>query len=295
MNIFVEIFYRLILKIFLFVIAGFIIGKFIKQKDSYVKIFVNLVLYVLVPVMIFLSLWAKEIVSSQLVLILVTITVVICLGLLFAWLFAQKTGQKFRNVAMPITFMNSGYLGIPVCGLLFGHDVLFYAILYDVVVNFYSYTVGIYIVAGNKIKEIFSLPLLYTALLGLCFNFFKVPVPQAVLSFQSGLNFVTLPLMLVFVGYKTSTITGGTFNKAFAGAWLRIIAGFTGSYLITLIFGITGPIRAAIITSSAMPSAILSYIFAEKYDSGKDFASATVLFSTLISLLTIPIIYIFFK
>jgi hypothetical protein len=44
-----------------------------------------------------------------------------------------------------------------------------------------------------------------------------------------------------------------------------------------------------------MPSAVLTYIFAKKYEADADFAAGMILVSTLLSILTIPLIVYFLR
>ena len=95
--------------------------------------------------------------------------------------------------------------------------------------------------------------------------------------------------------YKLNFVQTKSIKLSILGTVLRIGGGFFLALGIVKILGITGVAKNVIIIVSSMPAAVTSYIFAEKYEANPDFAASVVLISTLVSMITIPLILRFLK
>jgi predicted permease len=70
-----------------------------------------------------------------------------------------------------------------------------------------------------------------------------------------------------------------------------------GGYLVALLFvwvtGVDGVTRSVLMLVSVMPSAVINFVFAQKYGDGASEVAATVFVSTLVSLVAIPLVLAF--
>jgi predicted permease len=74
---------------------------------------------------------------------------------------------------------------------------------------------------------------------------------------------------------------------------LRIGVGFLLALLIVSLFHIQGITRSIILLSASMPSAIVNFILAQRYERNADVVASVILVSTLLSLLTTPLVLSF--
>jgi malate permease and related proteins len=71
---------------------------------------------------------------------------------------------------------------------------------------------------------------------------------------------------------------------------LRLIGGAVAGFLFAYLLGLEGPFRQVAIVGASMPTGVTAVVLATEFESDAQVVSSTVLFSTLLSLLTLPII-----
>jgi predicted permease len=192
---------------------------------------------------------------------------------------------------MPVMFMNSAYLAIPVNTLLWGPAGTAYAIVYNMAVTVSHFTVGIYLVARREpLAEMFRVPIIYAVAAGMALNAFHVYPPASVSVLLTVMSRATLAVMLMFVGYRLCLANSSCMKDAAIGVGLRMGGGVLIAALLVKLAGLSGPVAGVCIMSSAMPTAVNSYLLAEQYDCDPSFAASTVFLGTVLSLAAIPLI-----
>jgi predicted permease len=101
--------------------------------------------------------------------------------------------------------------------------------------------------------------------------------------------------MVGLVGYQLNFIKWPHLKLVNVGVILRMGGGFLVALILVRLFHLSGPGASVVLISSAMPSAVLTYIFAKKYEADADFAAGMILVSTLLSILTIPLVVSFLR
>ncbi|OIO75215.1 MAG: hypothetical protein AUJ85_03730 [Elusimicrobia bacterium CG1_02_37_114] len=281
-------------------IIGLIFTGFILQKQRFIpsniiRATIGFAIYFLIPLFILTTMWNSRFSIVSATNLGLVIFFVIVIGICLALLFAHICKQDFHEVALPIVIMNSGYLGIPVIVSYLGQQALPYAVIYDVLIVLISSTLGVWIIGGKGIKEIFNIPFVYASIIGLILNFSGVPIPESLIKINSILLKFVMPAMLILVGYNLVITNFNMIKISIVAGFLRIFGGFLTAYAVVLIIGLKGTIADVVILASSMPSAVVSYILSEKYSSNTNFAATTVFISTLASILFIPLIVLFIQ
>ena len=75
------------------------------------------------------------------------------------------------------------------------------------------------------------------------------------------------------------------------GIFMRIGFGFMAGWLAVYIFDIQGVAAMVILTASSLPSAVFSVVLPLRYGVDARYAGSVVVVSTLLSLLTIPLVF----
>jgi len=286
---------KLLSRVFLFAFIGYLIGKlrgeFIRPLISAV---INGSIYWLIPFFFFLSMWessADFLITKKVALI--GFSVVLACGLM-AYLFSVFHKVEFRKICLPIMFMNAIYLPIPINTLFFGSQGMTYSVIYSLAAGFLHFTLGIYLVSRKEhFLEIIRMPFIYAALIGVVLNQAKVGIPIVLLDISQVLKEVALPAMIGLVGYQLNFVRWRHFRLVNVGVLLRIGGGFLVALILVRLLHFSGPGASVALISSAMPSAVLTYIFAKKYDADADFAAGMILVGTLVSIVTVPLIVSF--
>ena len=295
MAILIPVIIKLLSRVFLFAFIGYLIGKlrgeFIRPLISAV---INGSIYWLIPFFFFLSMWessADFLITKKVALI--GFSVVLACGLM-AYLFSVFHKVEFRKICLPIMFMNAIYLPIPINTLFFGSQGMTYSVIYSLAAGFLHFTLGIYLVSRKEhFLEIIRMPFIYAALIGVVLNQAKVGIPIVLLDISQVLKEVALPAMIGLVGYQLNFVRWRHFRLVNVGVLLRIGGGFLVALILVRLLHFSGPGASVALISSAMPSAVLTYIFAKKYDADADFAAGMILVGTLVSIVTVPLIVSF--
>jgi len=283
---------NLVSHIFIFILAGVVMGKLAaKRGEPAARIFVAVALYVLIPLFVLLTLWTSplSLTNSWKIMAVSVIVMAFCTLLALGWVLAGEVA--FRHVALPVVFMNSAYLAIPVCALLWGKDGVAYAILYNAVVTLAHFTFGVWWVSSRKsLGDVLGIPVIYATVAGIALNLLHVRPFAFVQEANTLVSLVTLPVMLLFMGYRLGKLHFHTLRRAFIGVALRMGGGWAAALFAVAVLDIRGVAAGVCVIVSAMPSAVNAYILAEHFGADAEFAAAVVSVGTVLSLAMVPLV-----
>ena len=281
-----ELILNTVIPVFLIILAGFLVGRFRKVN---VQPFVDFLVYLTGPSLIFTSMVKSDVELSDFWVIVGVASAVVLLLLLLSYLFFRKLRKP--GLHLPIAWGNTGYMGYPIALFAFGTAGLSRAILFDVVNSFFLYSIGIFIVHHrNNVKEIFKVPLIYAAVLGFVFSMLRIPIPKAIFTPLETIGLITIPLALMVLGYRLREIKLTSLKVAVLASLLRVVGGFFIAFLIVSLLSISGLVRNIVLLEAAMPSAVMSMILTAKYKRDAGLTASVVLVSTVLSILSIPLI-----
>ena len=193
-------------------------------------------------------------------------------------------------------FGNVTFMGLPVSYAIFGPVSAFYVALLNIPFMLFSFSVGIYLIAGKNSKfnpMNFLNPSLIAAL---------ISIPIAV----TGLGFpVILTNAIGIIGNMTTPgamlVIGATLSKiAFADVFkqwrlypltvFKLVVTPVVTWLVLRVFIIDELMLGVLVVLSGMPVAAASAMFALEYGGNEKVASSGVFLSTLLSGATIPLL-----
>jgi auxin efflux carrier (AEC) len=219
---------------------------------------------------------------------------------LIAYVFAtiKKYPKKTRwSIILTAAMFNSGFLGYPVVLGVFGGEGLVRAVFYDLgsMILFLSFGVLLLLIYGGKyttiLKRALIFPPLWSVALALILNFLNFDIGFIVsntLDYLSGaaipLIMISLGLSLEFKGIKENI------QAVFSVSVIKLLIAPIIASVIVLVLGIGSLERQVTIIEAAMPSAMLSLVLAITYDLDIKTTAACIFASTILSLITIPLI-----
>lgn len=194
-------------------------------------------------------------------------------------------------------FSNCGFLGYPLVQALFGSMGVFYTSIFLIPFNLLIFTYGVMLFTGEMrvktmARDLISLPLIATVL-GILVFAFSLQMPAVLLNTLGSVGNMTTPLSMFIIGAMLADVR---IKDVFKGAdiyylsFLKLIAIPLACYGILHFFIADKTILQIIVIMTAMPTASLVGVFAEKYDSGRLTASRCTFITTMLSVLTIPVI-----
>ena len=208
--------------------------------------------------------------------------------------FAAEPRRKVLQYATMCS--NAGFMGNPIIEGIYGAQGLLYASVYLIPLRFFMWSAGLSCFTHTTAKETFKKLALHPCILAVWIGFAlmltKAPLPGAVERTLSYLSGCTLPVSIVIIG---SILAGVRPGRVFHPLTLYFCAvRLIGIPLLTLLVCRLAQVDALVtgvcVVLAGMPAGSTTAILAEKYGGDAEYASACVLVSTLLSLLTIPLL-----
>ncbi len=193
-----------------------------------------------------------------------------------------------------LCFPNVAFIGYPVIEALFGAKGLFYAVILALPFNLLSYTIGPLLISGTfrfSWKQLVS-PGVLAATTALIIALGHIPVPSLVGESFALVGGVTIPLSLLVLGSKLAHVpVGRMFGslRLWAVAALRLFVLPAVLVCILRWMGIEQLLLSVAVVQMAMPVALNGTMFSLQFHGDSDTMAQVTFFTTVLSILTIPI------
>lgn len=204
-----------------------------------------------------------------------------------------------------LVFANTGFMGYPVLQSLLGTESIFYASIYGIPFNLLVYTYGISIIhhdrahpaAGGSHGGFHPRSLLnvgtISSVLAIILFLTAIPLPHVVIEFCDMVGNTTTPLSMLILGASLADVSIREMLKEkdlYVLALLRLFVIPLLLYGALTLLHIDPYITAIATVSAAMPAASMAVMMAQSYDGNTDFASKGVVLTTILSVLTLPVV-----
>jgi hypothetical protein len=219
---------------------------------------------------------------------------------------AGGTGEAYANIMVfVLIFANVGYMGFPVIQAVFGEEGMIYASMANASFNILAFSLGVHMfqkhagretngaISSSAKKLLLSNVALISACIGFIFFVTGFRLPQPVNGGIAMIGAMTTPISMLLIGSilaKNPLKTLFDDWKIFPVMAARLLVIPVIAFYILRLFIVNTVMLGVIVVLTAMPAASLTAIFAEKYKSETALASKLVAFSTLLSVLTVPVI-----
>lgn len=293
-------------------LPGFILVKSGELKQEQSGALSKLLMYVGMPFLILTSMINNVTFDGSL---LATIGIVAAIGVAYTLIMffcskpltmmerEEKTRGMMRFCSV---FTNNGFLGIPLAMAVFGagSKVLTVVIIINIITNILMYTLGIYLVSGDKsamsLKKAFLNPVLIAFVIGIPLNLLNVKayVPEVV-TYSSHFSNIVTPISMTILGMKMGGVKFLSLLKSWKTYYvsaLKLIVFPVAIVALLLILRATGDFIGmemiiGVFIAFAMPTAGLASTFSDRFNGDTENAVAFTLGSTLLSVITIPCLY----
>ena len=198
-----------------------------------------------------------------------------------------------------LVFSNCGFLGYPVLRALYGGEAVFVASMYVLIFQILSFTYGVrQISAGSAASREFDIkkfctPMVITSVVALILYLTNVRFHPMVLETLSLLDRITSPASMLVIGcvlasYPLKTIFGRWHVYLFCVVRLIVIPVIV--WAILRLFITDSLILGVMVVLSAMPAATNTVLLTAKYGGDEPTAASGLFLSTLLSLITLPVL-----
>lgn len=206
----------------------------------------------------------------------------------------RAAGLSLRTYIPALMFANTGNLGLPLSLFAFGESGLALAIAVFAVNSVVQMTLGPLIASGHaSLKRVTRTPVIWAVVVAVFLVLTGTRPPQWFVNTVQLLSGMTIPLMLLALGFSLARLKVKSLGRSFLIGALRIGLGFGIAVGLAALFGFTGATRGVLIIQCSMPVAVFQYLFAQMYNRSPEEIAGTIVTSTALSFATLPALLLF--
>lgn len=202
---------------------------------------------------------------------------------------ARLAGLDIRAYVAPLIFGNTGNLGLPLALFAFGETGLGYAVVVFAIMAIWSFTFGIWLVAGRgAFGKVLREPLLWGTLLGGLFLWQGWETPRVLTRTLELIGQMAIPLMLITLGVAVARLTPGRISQAVVLSVAKLVVCVALAWAVGLWFELDKIAFGVLVLQIGTPVAVTSYLLAEKYGADAQAVAGLVVVSTVLSVFALP-------
>ncbi len=227
--------------------------------------------------------------SEYFIYAVIALTSFAIIGIIFLFFMKKDISRELPPYFLP----NTGNMGIPICLFAYGTLGMGVAAAISSLVILLHFTINIFLASKKfDIKIILKSPPTYAVIVAVYFLYFDLEMPKVVINTVMLLGYAMIVLILMSLGVSLTQLKVFSLKDSIISSIGRVIIGPIIGFMIIKLFDLSGFAAGVLLIQSAMPSAILTYLVAEMYSPKKvvDSISSMIVVSTLMSLITVPII-----
>ena len=293
----------------LVVVVGYVAERCGFFSEDFTNRLSRLIVQITCPALILSSVMGGELPDRHLIMPLLGVSiasyiVITVVAIALARLCAANGDSHTRNsIAFMTIFGNVGFIGYPVCHALYGPQAVFYASILNFPNTLWVFTIGTMLISGEKIHDASAL---FKALLrpGCIASYISIIIvvfgiqnlPGWLCNATRLVGDITVPGSLIVIG---SSMAKMSIRKmlgdplAYASATLRLLIAPVVVYLLCLVIPCTPFIRNINMLVFAMPVASFGTMLCYTYKRDPSLMTATTFITTVISLVSIPLLQYF--
>ena len=287
------------LLLFLYLLCGVYLSKRRIIREDNREALVRLMMDVTMPLMVmnaFNKPTTKDEIIASLFVLVVALAACVITGLIGLMLWRNQPENKRKVLMYASMFSNAGNAGLPIISLVFGPTGVFYASMYLIPPRILQWTVGLSLFVkpekGGWVKNVLLNPMVITIYIGVFMMTTGWYITGVFASAIDSLGSMTSPLSMILIGATLANMKLKVLldKSVLYTSFFRLIAFPVLIALLLKPFGLEPMIVNVCVILLAMPVASNTAAMAERYGGDYKFASAVVSVSTLLSVITVPVI-----
>jgi hypothetical protein len=251
----------------------------------------RLVLNVGIPCLVFRSLTSLDVPPAELARMAGLAAAVMSMFAVGGFAVLKAMNLPAHTYLGPLVFANSGNIGLPICLFAFGDAGLALGMAYFAVSSTCHVVLGGPLFAGSfSLRPFFRSPLTWAVIITVGVVASGVTVPTWIARTTTLLGDIAIPLMLLTLGVSLSKMHPESLGRSIILSLVRLGLGVSAGLLLTTLLGVDGLTRKVLVLQASMPVGVLNYLFAQRYARSPEQVASLVLVSTLISIVSIPVL-----
>ncbi len=298
------------LVLFTMMAIGYILWNIHWLDEDSCKGISKLVVNVFNPLLLIASIVGYDFKSGEIFLgqnmafVLIYFVVLFVAGYMITFLLRIKKPQ--RNFYQMMTmFSNIGFIGIPLVRALLGREYVIYIAFYTLVYNVLIYTYGIYLAIKTNelpgeqmvfpIRKILN-PGVIGCVVAILIFVLDIPVAEPIVTFSNYMGDTCIPLSMILIGTSVAKMDGKKLfstGKMYVFLAIKMLLLPIAAAIICKGLPVDAGVYKVFIIECSVPIGSMITLIAQEYGKKDDSAVIGVVLSTVLSVITIPIVAIF--
>lgn len=295
--------FQTMLKLFLLLILGFVLFKCHIFDEYTNKKISALIVNVASPMLIISSIAGVEENDKSIVFLMIGAGILMYIGFIILgkiinriFPFPKKDWPVYECM---VVFANTGFMGYPVLLDVFGQEAVFYASLIHMAFNFFVYTYAILCLTKSDDSE-FKLnfkqlltPGIVLIFIGILIYLFDMQLPSVLMDTINSVGSLTAPLSMMMIGSSLAVYPikdSFTDWRSYVFAFVRLIIVPFMTMIVCRLLHINPYYANITIITNAMPVGSMVLMLATQYNANVKIVTKNIVVSTLLSVITIPIV-----
>lgn len=285
-----------------------IIASKVKLTTDIRKFLVFVVLNVGLPTIILNSFFQVDVnryLFKEIITVFFTAIIFYTVSILILFILVKAFGfsnEKQREISFLSNLGNTGFIGIPLCGVIFGPKGTLFAAAFDVATCIFIYTIGSMILQNNmkitleNLRKVITLPFI-SVMIGIFIILMDVKVHFFIKDFVQITGSIATPLALIYVGMLSFT-----FLLQKSPVELKpLIFSVTYKLMIFPTLGVTFlffipmsiQLKSIFLVEISMPTIATASVFFTQFGNDENYAVVHTLVTSFLCIITIPIVVYF--
>ena len=295
--------FQTMLKLFLLLILGFVLFKCHIFDEYTNKKISALIVNVASPMLIISSIAGVEGSNKSIVFLMIGAGILMYIGFIILgkiinriFPFPKKDWPVYECM---VVFANTGFMGYTVLLDVFGQEAVFYASLIHMAFNFFVYTYAIMCLTKGDDSE-FKLnfkqlltPGIILIFVGIFIYLFDIQLPSVLMDTINSVGSLTAPLSMMMIGSSLAVYPikdSFTDWRSYVFDFVRLMIVPFVTMLICRLIHIDPYYANITIITNAMPVGSMVLMLATQYNANVKIVTRNIVVSTLLSVITIPIV-----
>ena len=289
-----------VLVLFILIAVGFVCGKTKIINGNATKVMADVVMYFATPCVIITSFQRElkmELVKGLLIALVASLLIHIVSIVVTTLVFRDKNYDRQRVLRFAMVFSNAGYMALPLQQAVLGSEGVFYGAVYVAAFNLAVWSWGLASMSGGvkalSWKKLVINPGVIGLTVGVILFLLQVTLPEVISAPLTHLGNLNTPLPMLIIGYYLSQtdVRAILRDKAsFLCIGLRLVAVPLAALGVMLLCGVRDVVLVSMVIGASAPVAAATTMFATKYDADTSLSVNLVSLSTLLSVITMPLI-----
>ena len=282
-----------VLSIYIFIAIGFTAKKVYKEQIDQ-RTLILLSIYFFQPMLTFWGLTRSPI-NYDLIMAPIAYFVIVLSTMAILIFFSNQifTDQKEKSIAIAASLIgNTGNLGIPLGIAVFGESSIAFTSIINIANVFFIYTIGIYFYARSNytakesIIQMAKIPIIWTAVLALIFNYFQFQIPAQLDKILEMGSYTTIVTQLVIFGIYLHELNFKEIDKKLSftvSSFKLILLPLVGFFILSF-FDFSTQTKAILLLQLMLPLAVNNVNIAALYDCKPIAAAGAIVVSSILFL-----------